>query len=132
MGKEFRSKRGEGLGEEKRLNTTVFGVPCSHLKNRLEDNLIPNTSEKEALGMAAGCWFTGKKPRVYMQNSGLGVVVDTVMSLYKPYNIPLPDLLVSVRHSPNHHSYMFSSTYDLLELMEWDNYEQVIQSFRSS
>ena len=93
----------------------------------LDGTEIPCTSESEAMAIAAGAWMAGEESEVYMQNSGLGHIVDVVTSLYKPYNIPLPKLLLSVRHSPEHHKYMFKCTTQLLELLEYDDVEFVVQ-----
>ena len=82
--------------EEKNL----FGVPCSGLGNRAEDVEINCTSEEEAMALAVGVWLAGKEAVVYMQNSGLCRCLDIVMSLYKPYDIPLPKLILSIRHAP--------------------------------
>lgn len=106
-----------------------FGVPCSKIKDRITDANVPCTSEAEAMAMAAGAWFAGEEPTVYMQNSGLGHIIDIVTSLYKPYGIPLPHMLLSVRHYPSHHEEMFRCTYDILDILEYDNYEDVIQKF---
>ena len=104
-----------------------FGIPCSKLKEFIEDCEIPCTSEGEAMALAAGAWFAGKDPTVYMQNSGLGHIVDIVTSLYKPYDIPLPKMVLSVRCKPYHHSYMHDITTKILELLEYDNVEMIIQ-----
>ena len=106
-----------------------FGVPCSLLKENIRDADVPCTSEAEAMALAAGAWFAGKKPQVYMQNSGLGHIIDIVTSLYMPYEIPLPDMLLSIRHSPRHHEDMFRCTYELLDLMGYTNVETIVQDF---
>jgi len=69
------------------------------------------------MAMAAGAWFAGVEPEVYMQNSGLGHIIDVVASLYKTYGIPLPKLHLSVRKSPEHHIYMYECTQKLLDMM---------------
>lgn len=104
-----------------------FGVPCSKIKHLINDTSVPCTDEGEALALAAGAWFAGQEPEVYLQNSGLGNIVDIVTSLYKPYNIPLPKMLLSVRKLPYHHSFMYSITKDLLDLLEYNNVEMKIQ-----
>lgn len=73
------------------------------------------------MAMAAGAWFAGKEPEVYMQNSGLGYIIDIVASLYKPYGIPLPKLYLSARRRPLHHMYMYIYTESLLKMMEYHN-----------
>jgi len=112
------------------MSKIKFGVPCSKLKEYITDAEIPCTDEGEAMALAAGAWFAGKKPVVYMQNSGLGNIVDVVTSLYKPYNIPLPHLILSIRHSPKHHQFMGKITTDLLDMLEYKNVEIVEQEER--
>lgn len=100
------------------MNTTTFGVPCSNLKEVWNVD-IPNTDEGQAFALAAGAWFAGKKPKVMIQNSGLGNCVDIITSLYLPYKIPLPELHIGYRHKPEHHSIMGNKTIPLLELLEY-------------
>jgi len=109
------------------MSKLKFGVPCSKLKTVTKDVEIPCTSEAEAMALAAGAYFAGKKPKVYMQNSGLGHIVDIVTSLYKPYEIPLPDMILSVRYKPYHHKYMYDITKKILDLLEYKNVEMIKQ-----
>ena len=109
------------------MSKLKFGVPCSRLKEITKDCEIPCTSEAEAMAMAAGAWFAGKEPVVYMQNSGLGHIVDIVTSLYKPYEIPLPKMILSIRCKPYHHKFMYDITKELLCLLDYDNVELILQ-----
>ena len=109
------------------MSDIKFGVPCSKLKEISKDCEIPCTNEAEAMALAAGTWFAGKEPIIYMQNSGLGHIVDVVTSLYKPYEIPLPKLILSVRCKPYHHKFMCDITKKLLNLLEYKNVEMIIQ-----
>ena len=103
-----------------------FGVPCSKIKYGITDVDVNCTCEEEAMGIAAGCILMGKKPSVYMQNSGLCRTIDIATSLYEPYGIPLPDLLLSVRYKPRHHEYIGNYTYTLLYgILNWRNVEIV-------
>jgi len=79
------------------------GVPCgvqkyiiSNLSNDPKITHIPATRESEAIGIAAGACLAGKKPVVYMQNSGLMDSINDITSLLIPYKIPVL-LLVSWR-----------------------------------
>jgi len=103
----------------------LFGVPCSQLKDKIKDAEIPCTSEEEAMALAVGAWFAGKEPVVYMQNSGLCRCLDIVLSLYKPYEIPLPKLILSIRHKPLHHKFVGMITRTLLAVMNWRNVEVI-------
>jgi len=100
-----------------------FGVPCSHLKDKIKDVEINCTSEEQAMGIAAGCILAGKKPIVYMQNSGLARCLDIITSLYVPYDILYPKMILSIRHKPFHHSYIGFMTRDLLDMLEYTNVE---------
>ena len=97
----------------------IVGVPCSKLKKFIEQikNYIPCTREDEAMALAVGAYLVGKKPLVFMQNSGLGNIVDITTSLLNPYEINIP-IEVSIRDSPVHHFFMFSITKKLLKLLE--------------
>lgn len=96
-----------------------FGVPCSQLKDKIKDVDVYCTSEAQAMGLAAGCILCGKETTVYLQNSGLGHCVDIITSLYKPYDLPFPNTILSIRHAPHHHYYMGKITKPLLDLMEY-------------
>ena len=71
------------------------GVPCSLLKGvirRFDEEArygyIPAVREDSAVGLAAGASMAGKKPAIFMQNSGLGVCMNALVSLNIPYEIP--------------------------------------------
>ena len=106
----------------------IVGVPCSRLKDFTEkiENYIPCTREDEAMALAVGAYLAGKKPLVFLQNSGLGNVVDIITSLLKPYGIKI-DLLISVRNKPKYHAFMGKITEKLLKLLEYEDYELVIE-----
>jgi sulfopyruvate decarboxylase subunit alpha len=44
--------------------------------------------EDSAIGIAAGAYLGGRQPVVFMQNSGLGVSVNALVSLNQIYDIP--------------------------------------------
>ena len=104
-----------------------YGIPCSCLKGRIEDVEVNCTSEEEAMALAAGAYLAGEEPTVYMQNSGLCRCLDIMLSLYKPYGIPLPKMILSVRHHPHHHYFAGQVTRSLLELVNYENVEIVEQ-----
>jgi sulfopyruvate decarboxylase subunit alpha len=104
------------------------GVPCSTLKGILnhlmhdpEVMYVPATREDEAIGIAVGAHFGGRKPIVFMQNAGLGLSINAIASLVQLYRIPLL-FLISWRgdtnqDAPEHH-FMGSHTVKLLDAME--------------
>lgn len=82
------------------------GVPCGVQKYIIANfsynsrvQHIPAVRESEAIGIAAGAFLAGKKPVVYMQNSGLMTSVNDITSLLICYKIPIL-LLVSWRGAP--------------------------------
>lgn len=82
------------------------GVPCSVQKHIIEQLSfsseilhIPAVRESEAIGIAAGAYLAGKRPIVYMQNSGLLECINDISSLMISYKIPAL-LSVSWRGAP--------------------------------
>lgn len=106
----------------------IVGLPCSNLKECMDkvDNYIPCTREDEAMALAVGAYLAGKKPLVFLQNSGLGHLVDIITSLLKPYGIEI-DLLISVRNKPEHHAFMGKITKKILDLLEYRRYRLIEQ-----
>lgn len=104
----------------------IVGIPCSRLKDYTDKikNYIPCTREDEAMALAVGAYLVGKKPLVFLQNSGLGDIIDIITSLLKPYGIQI-DLLISVRNKPEHHAFMGKITKKLLQLLEYKNYKLI-------
>ncbi len=74
------------------------------------------------MALAVGAHLVGKNPLVFLQNSGLGNITDIITSLLKPYGIKI-NLLISIRKTPEHHSFMGKITKRLLELLEYTNYQ---------
>jgi sulfopyruvate decarboxylase subunit alpha len=78
-------------------------VPCKQLAGVLEvlDETpkiqhVPCNKEDEGLGLCAGAYMGGARPCILMQNTALGVVVNTLATLIQFYQIPLP-MLISYR-----------------------------------
>jgi phosphonopyruvate decarboxylase len=76
------------------------GVPCSLLKGVIrrfdaepEWGYVSATREDSAVGMAAGATMAGRRSAVFLQNSGLGVCMNALVSLNLIYDVPV--LLVS-------------------------------------
>ena len=77
----------------------VTGVPDSLLKNlcfefesQYKDNHVTAANEGAAVALGIGYHLkTGKIPLIYLQNSGLGNMVNPILSLADPkvFNIPL-------------------------------------------
>jgi len=71
------------------------GVPCSLLKGVIRRfdaeprwGYVSAVREDSAVGLAAGAWMAGRKPAVFLQNSGLGVCMNALVSLNIIYEIP--------------------------------------------
>jgi len=72
------------------------GVPCGVLRHIIQHvqedpkiQHVPANRESEAVGLAAGAYFAGKTPLVYMQNSGLFAASNDIGSLLIPYRMPI-------------------------------------------
>src|SRR5215472_12152565 len=69
------------------------GVPCSLLAalvtsmERSGTGYYPASREDLALGLAAGAALAGHHPAVLMQNSGLGLSINALLSLHKLYKL---------------------------------------------
>lgn len=71
------------------------GVPCSLLKGvirRFDEEpkwgYVSAIREDSAIGLAAGAYMAGRQPAVFMQNSGLGVSMNALVSLNDIYELP--------------------------------------------
>jgi len=84
----------------------ITGIPCSYFKEMLihlseQEGISPlqhilATREDEAVGIASGIVFSGKRALIYMQNSGLANIGDAITSLVQLYKLPML-FLVSYR-----------------------------------
>jgi len=103
------------------------GVPCSLFEGvtRILDReprygYVSAVREDSAIGIAAGAYLGGRQPVVFMQNSGLGVSANALMSLNQIYDIPAL-LVVSWRgkggHDAPEHLIMGAVMEDFLRLL---------------
>ena len=81
----------------------VTTVPCKQLGGVIdlveEDPAImhvPSNKEDEGMGLCAGAYMGGKRSCIIMQNTAIGVTINTLATLIQFYNIPLP-MLISYR-----------------------------------
>ncbi len=89
-------KAGKILDILKTKGFTFFsGVPCSILEpllkslyNRKGLCYLPAVRENAALGLASGAYLTGKNSAIFMQNSGLGNIINALTSFNLIYKIP--------------------------------------------
>ena len=81
----------------------VTTVPCKQLAGVIAEidastdiYHIPSNKEDEGMGLCAGAFMGGKTPCIIMQNTALGVTINTLATLIQFYQIPLP-MLISFR-----------------------------------
>ena len=81
----------------------VTSVPCKQLAGVLEkideeESIIhvPSNKEDEGIGLCAGATMGGKRSAIIMQNTAIGVTINTLVTLTQFYRMPLP-MLISYR-----------------------------------
>lgn len=105
------------------------GVPDSGLKtfqNLIEDSEHKNiiaTHESQALAIAFGASLAGKKTCVYLQNSGLGNIINPLTSLCMVFDVK-PFLVIGHRHTLPQHKVMGEIDESLMRLIGYgeENY----------
>jgi len=107
--------------------TFFTGVPDSALKAFQNDiinsdykNIIA-THESQAVAIAFGAEIAGQKACVYLQNSGLGNVINPITSLCMPFGVE-PLLIIGHRHTLSQHKIMGEIDEDLMKLVGYKNY----------
>jgi len=95
------------------MHDFAIGIPYSGCEYK---SILPCTREDEAVAIAAGAAITGKRPFVFMQNSGLGHCVDIITSLLKPYDIKI-NFAIHHRFQPEHHRFMGEIDHGLIGLL---------------
>lgn len=81
----------------------VTTVPCKQLAGVIElidqDKRflhVPSNKEDEGMGLCAGAYMGGKRSCIIMQNTAIGVTINSLVTLIQYYNFPLP-MLISYR-----------------------------------
>ena len=103
------------------------GVPDSGLKPLINEIIesgmehIIATNEGQAIGIAVGAELAGKKSCVYLQNSGLGNIINPITSLCIPHNVK-PLLVIGHRHTLPQHKVMGKIDEKMLVLMDYSPY----------
>ncbi|MDD1704304.1 MAG: sulfopyruvate decarboxylase subunit beta [Methanoregula sp.] len=82
--------RGEGIN-------LVSSIPCDRAKGlffRLPEEFrhIGLTREEDGVGISAGAYLAGARPLIALQSSGLGNMLNAILSLTSTFNLPLPIL----------------------------------------
>ncbi len=75
----------------------IASLPCD--KNKRLTALLPNefpvidlAREEDGVGICAGAYLGGRRPVMSIQSSGLGNMLNALMSLSRVYSLPLPIL----------------------------------------
>jgi len=103
------------------------GVPDSALKPFQNDIInsehqhIIATNEGQAIGIAVGAELAGQKTCVYLQNSGLGNIINPLTSLCIPFGVE-PLLVIGHRHTLPQHKVMGETDEKMLKLIGYKNY----------
>jgi len=112
----------------KNLGYNFFtGVPDSALKSFQNDILkskfehVVATNEGQAMGIAFGAEIAGKKSCVYLQNSGLGNIINPLTSLCIPFKVQ-PLLIIGHRHTLEQHKVMGETDEKILNIIGYKNY----------
>ena len=81
----------------------VTTLPCKQLAGVIREVdkcktilHIPANKEDEGMGLCAGAYMSGKRTMIIMQNTALGVTINTLVTLIQYYRMPLP-MLISYR-----------------------------------
>src|SRR5512136_736884 len=69
-------------------------LPCEKIKVLLEMvgtafRHLPLTREEEGVGICAGAALAGKRPALFVQSSGIGNMINAMLSLTQFYELPL-------------------------------------------
>jgi sulfopyruvate decarboxylase subunit beta len=75
----------------------IASLPCDRNKNftseiHKEFDVIDITREEDGVGRCAGAFMGGRRPAMSIQSSGLGNMMNAIMSLTSLYSFPLPIL----------------------------------------
>lgn len=103
----------------------ISGLPCGELRHFIAEGVndreilhIGATNERESVGVAQGVWLAGKKPVLYMQNSGLFESSNDLGSLLIPCKTPVLFVVSwrgSLGENATQHLYTGAATIPLLD-----------------
>ena len=75
--------------------TLAASLPCDKAKELF--GLLPGSfetidllREEDGVGVCAGAYLAGRKPAMFIQSSGLGNMLNALLSLSRTYELPLP------------------------------------------
>jgi sulfopyruvate decarboxylase beta subunit len=83
-----------GLMKDQGIDLAV-SLPCDKAKDLC--GLLPSSfetvellREEDGVGVCAGAYLAGRKPAMVIQSSGLGTMLNALLSLSRTYDLPLP------------------------------------------
>lgn len=124
----MRTEENTGLFAKIQEDIDFFvGVPDSLLKDFIKDinnsgkRHIIAANESHAVAIAFGAILSGMNPCVYLQNSGLGNIINPLTSLCIPADV-MPLLVIGHRHTLPQHKIMGEVDEKMLKLIGYDNY----------
>jgi sulfopyruvate decarboxylase subunit beta len=93
-------KRLIGILEQEGIDY-ILGLPCDRMKGLFSvlaglKGFIPLTREEEGVGISAGIALGGARPAIFLQSSGIGNMINALLSLTGFYRLSLP-LFISHR-----------------------------------
>jgi len=108
----------------------VTTVPCKQLAGVIEeiegrDEIfhIPSNKEDEGMGLCAGAFMGGKRPAIIMQNTAIGVTINTLATLIQYYRMPLPMIitkaLLAQMNIPTYHFHHQSDVEELDAILKY-------------
>lgn len=76
----------------------VLYLPCERIRRLIslvteEFRHVPLSREEEGVGISAGLYMGGERPLMIVQSSGMGNMINALMSLTRTYSLPLPILI---------------------------------------
>lgn len=82
-----------GILKKNKVDFTC-SLPCEKIKtllDKLPENFvhIPLTREEEGVGICAGAALSGKRPAIFVQSSGIGNMINALLSLTGFYELPI-------------------------------------------
>jgi len=123
-----RTEENLGLFNKLKDDVDIFiGVPDSLLKEFIRDIDDSNkrhlvaANEAHAVAIAFGAILAGSNPCVYLQNSGLGNIINPLTSLCMPAAL-MPLLVIGHRHTLPQHRVMGEVDVEMLKLIGYENY----------
>ena len=88
---------------------------------------VPAVNEAHAIAIAFGAMLSGVEACVYLQNSGLGNIINPVASLCTPSNV-YPFLIIGHRHTLEQHKVMGEIDTSLMKLLNYPESRYAIVS----